>query len=217
MTGNGVPPVTPDPPTPSSATAPPAAVRRVETAHATALAELAATFEDLQTVLRCCERLMSELATPIGGPDDVVVESLWTVALLSYARSFSGGRTGTLTEDDVVATLPKDEALKWHKVLLQLRDHYADPVVNPREQFSVGVAQDEQGAPSGVAITSSSRPPVDDVTIRQTGAIAFALSSLVNDRIGAQQEKVFDELRGTSRADLEKLTVVDVVRPEGAR
>ncbi len=212
-----MPPATPEPSPAPPATAPPAAVRRVETANATALAELAATFEDLQTVLRCCERLMSELATPVGGPDDVVVESLWTVALLSYARSFSGGRTGTLTEDDVVATLSKDEALTWHKVLLQLRDHYADPEVNPREQFLVGVAQDEQGAPSGVAITSSSRPPVDDVTIRQTGAIAFALSSLVNDRIGAQQEKVFDELRGTSRADLEKLTLVDVVRPEGAR
>jgi len=159
---------------------------------------------------------MSELSTPVGGPDDVVVESLWTVALLSYSRSFSGGEAGTaLTEDDVVATLSKDEALKWHKVLLQLRDHYADPAVNPREQFSVGVAQDENGAPSGVAITSTSQPLVDEVTVRQTGAIAFALSALVNDRIAAQQEKVFDELKSTSRSDLEKLVQLEVVQADG--
>ena len=44
----------------------------------------------------------------------------------------------------------------WHKVLLQLRDRYADPAVNPREAFSVGAAQ-------GAAVTpraSRCRRPV---------------------------------------------------------
>ena len=39
--------------------------------------------------------------------------------------------------------------LDWHKVLLRLRDHYADPAANPRERFTVGVTQDADGAPAG--------------------------------------------------------------------
>ena len=72
-------------------------------------------------------------------------------------------------EDDVAATQPGAEVLEWHRVLLRLRDHYADPAVNPRERFSVGVAQDADGAAAGVAITSVRQPLVDDLTVRQTG------------------------------------------------
>ena len=49
-------------------TAPLAAVRRLDTPDAVALADLAAIFEDLQTVLRCCERLVSELGSGPGTP-----------------------------------------------------------------------------------------------------------------------------------------------------
>ena len=79
--------------------------------------------------------------------------------------------------------------LEWHKVLLELRDHYADPAVNPRERFTVGVTQDASGPPSGVAITSVRQPLVDDLTVRQTGAIAYALSGLVDGRIEASRSR----------------------------
>lgn len=193
----------------------PAALRLLDTASAAALVELLATFEDLQTVLKCCERLVSELADRDGGPDDVVVEAVWTMALLSYGRCFSTGRAGTaLTDADLTATQPGGDVLDWHRVLMRLRDHYGDPAANPRERFSVGVAQDPDGAASGVAVTSARQPLVDDLTVRQTGAIAFALSSLVNDRITAQQEKVFGEVKDTPKADLEKLTRLEVADPD---
>jgi hypothetical protein len=202
VTGNGVPP------------APPGVLRRVETSEAAALADLAATFEDLQMVLRCCERLMSELTTAPGGPDDVAVEAIWTTALLSYARCFSVEGSGAgLTEDDVRATHPQGDVMSWHEVLLQLRDHYADPTANPREQFSVGVAQDPSGAADGIAITSARQPLVDELTVRQTGAIAFALSSLVDGRIAAQQETVLGELKRMPRAALDKLVQLDIAHP----
>jgi hypothetical protein len=195
--------------------APPSALRLLDTASASELVELIATFEDLQTVLRCCERLVSELADGDGEPDDVLVEAVWTVALLSYARCFSAGDTGTaLTEDDLTATQSQGEVLDWHKILLQLRDHYAHPTANPRERFSVGVAQDPNGAANGVAVTSARQPLVDDLTVRQTGAIAFALSGLVNDRISAQQEKVFGEVKHTPKADLDKLARLDVAQSD---
>jgi hypothetical protein len=196
-------------------TTPPGILRRLDTASAAVLAELMATFEDLQTVLQCCERLMSELTAVDGESDDVLVEAVWTAALLSYARCFVGGGAGAaLTEDDLTATQSNGEVLGWHRVLLQLRDHYADPAANPRERFTVGVAQGPDGAASGVAVPSARQPMVDDLTVRQTGAIAFGLSGLVNDRINAQQEKVFGEAKHIRKADLEKLDQVDIAQPD---
>ncbi len=49
--------------------------------------------------------------------------------------------------------------------------------------------------------------------MRQTGAIAFALSGLVNERIAVQQQRVFEELRAISRQDLDRLPELDVARP----
>lgn len=192
----------------------PEVVRRLDTASAQTLAELAATFEDLQTVLRCCERLVSDLGADADA-DEVAVEAVWTMALLCYARCFTPGEAGTaLTEADLTATQSNSEVLDWHKVLLQLRDHYADPTTNPRERFSVGVSQDEGGAANGVAITSARQPLVDDLTVRQTGAIAFSLSGLVNDRIAAQQQQVFGELTDMPKADLNSLEQIDVAQPD---
>ena len=195
--------------------APPANLRRVESPAASTLVGLTAKFEDLQTVLKCCERLVSELAAD-GEPDDVTIEAVWTVALLSYGRCFSTtGTDGTaLTEDDLTGALSNTDVLDWHKVLLQLRDHHGDPAINPREQFSVGVSQNADGTANGIALTSARQPLVDDLTVRQTGAIAFALSGLVNDRIAAQQGKVFGELQDASKEDLDELDLLDVAEPE---
>lgn len=190
---------------------PPAVVRRLEGPQAAMLGDLVETFEELQTVLRCCERLVTEVAgRPL--PDEVVVEGVWTMALFSYARSFAARPSGTvLTEEDLTQALPETEVLKWHGVLLQLREQHADPVDSPREVFTIGVTQDDEGAASGVAITSARTPLVDELTVRQTGAIAYALSTRVNERIEAQQLVVFEELKEASRSDLDRLETVELV------
>jgi hypothetical protein len=187
----------------------PAVVRRLEGPSANLLGGLVATFEELQMTLRCCERLVVELSA--DEPDDIVVEAVWTTALLSYARCFAepsaGGR---LTTEDLTASMPEGDVLEWHEVLVRLRDHYADPADNPRERFTVAVTQDDDGSASGVAITSARQPLVDDLTVRQTGAIAYALSGLVNERIEAQQLVVSTELEAASRTDLDKLDRVEI-------
>jgi hypothetical protein len=187
----------------------PAAVRRLDTPDALALADLAAIFEDLQTVLRACERLMVELGS--GSPDDLALEAFWTTAVLSYTRCFSTRESGTgLTPEDVTATGIQGDVLGWHDVLLQLRDHYTDPRVNPREAFSVGVSQDAEGRANGVAVTSASPARVDDVTVRQTGAISYALSVTIDQRIAAHQEGLFATLGPMSKAELDQLPLVEV-------
>lgn len=213
-THNGARPVTTPAGPADPVTEPPSVVRRLETPRAAALVDLVETFEELQTVLRCCERLVAELTPRPGGPDAVVVEGLWTTALLSYARCFATREAGpVVTEEDVSTTRPDSHVLDWHKALLQLREHYTDPVTNPRERFSVGVAQSADGTAGGVAITSANQPMVDDVTVRQTGAIAYALSSVVDQRIAAHQETLFEEVKTLPADELSKLAQVDVAAP----
>ncbi len=192
--------------------APPAELRLLDSSAAQALARLNATFEDLQTVLKCCERLIPEVAADNHEPDEVVVEAVWTCALLSYARCFSAGdgEHPTLREEDLTATQTHADVLEWHRVLIQLRDHYTSVSANPRERFSVGVAQGSDGSASGIAVTSARQPLVDDLTVRQTGAIAFSLRDLLNERINSQQAAVFQEVAAMTRHDLDTLTRVEV-------
>lgn len=197
----------------TSVTNEPTAVRRLGTPAAQALADLASIFDDLQTVLRCCERLVTELAEP-GGPDDLVLEGVWTTALLSYSRCFGRGDRGMgLTEDDVSAIPLQGEVLEWHQVLRKLRDHFADSAGNPRERFDVGAAQDSEGRAHGIAITSVSQARIDDLTVRQTGALAYELSKLVDERMTEQQERVLVAAQAVSTAELSKLPLIDVTVP----
>ena len=197
----------------SVAPPPPAVVRRLKSPAALALADLAALFEDLQTALRCCERLVTELNT--REPDDLALEAYWTTAVLSYARCFTPGDRGVgLTEADITATGLAGDVLGWHRVLLQMRDRYSHPAVNPRESFSVGASQDRTGHADGVAVTSARQPPLDEVSVRQTGAIAYALSGLVDERLTAQQGIVFTAVAAMARPALDVLPMLHLAPQE---
>ena len=184
----------------------PTQVRTLSTPAAAALGDLAAIFDDLQAVLGCCERLVS-----VPPPDDLVREALWTTALLSYTRCFAAGSRGMgLTVEDVKGTQLEGEVGDWHDLLLRMRDHFADPAVDPRERFSVGVSRNSDGTAAGIAVTSVRQPLVDEVTVRQTGALAYALLRLVDERIGEQQQKVFTAAGSMSALQLDRLPEVEV-------
>lgn len=199
----------------TSATDDPIAVRRLSILAAQALADLASIFNELQTVLRCCERLVTELDPRTGAGDDLVLEGVWTTALLSYSRCFTSGDSGMcLSESDVESTGLEGEVVEWHKALRRMRKHFADPVHNPRERLEIGAAQDDDGRPTGIAITSTPQPALDDTTVRQTGALAYSLSELVDKRISEQQEKVFAAVEKLSTAELNKLARIEVSVPD---
>lgn len=185
-------------------------LRQVTTPAALALADLAEIFEELQTVLRCCERLLTDLAAP-GQGDPLVVEALWTTAVLSYARCFAAGARGQgLTTEDLAQTRLAGDVTGWHRVLGQMREHYADPAVNPRERFCVAAARAPSGTVNGIALTSVRQPQVDQLTVRQTGAIAYQLSRLVDERITERQQGVLTAAQALPAAELARLTVLPV-------
>lgn len=187
----------------------PDVVRQLDMPAAGALADLAAVFDDLQAVLRCCERLVAALAVP--APDELTLETLWTTTLLSYARCFAPGAHGMgLTTEDVTATELEGAVADWHGLLLRMRDHVADPAVNPRERFAVGVSQDAAGVAAGIAVTSTPQPRVDEVTVRQTGALAYALMRRVDARIEEHQRTVFAAAGALTPAAIAALPEVTV-------
>lgn len=205
---------------PEAALRPPSSVRRLTSPAALALTDLAGMFEDLQSALRCCERLidlLSEAAGRDAEPDDLALEAYWTTAVLSYARCFAVGDRGTgLTEDDVTATQLKGDLLGWHRVLLQLRARYADPTANPRESFSVGASQDDSGHAAGIAVASSRQPLLDEVSVRQTGALAYALSGVVDKRVVEQQQVVYKAVAAMARPGLDRLPLLHLTSPDAA-
>jgi hypothetical protein len=193
--------------TPSTTT--PSSARQLATPSALGLADLVAIFDDLQFTLKCCERLVAELAHP--RVDAVVVEALWVSALNSYARCFRTGDRGMgLTVADVKATEVPGEVAEWHALLGRIRDFSIDGPVNPRETYSVGVSQSSTGEASGMVITSAVQPLVDDVTVRQTGRLAFELSRLVDERIKEHQAKVFEAASKLTPAQLAALPDIEV-------
>jgi hypothetical protein len=193
--------------TPSTTT--PSSARQLATPSALGLADLVAIFDDLQFTLKCCERLVAELAHP--RVDAVVVEALWVSALNSYARCFRTGDRGMgLTVADVKATEVPGEVAEWHALLGRIRDFSIDGPVNPRETYSVGVSQSSTGEASGMVITSAVQPLVDDVTVLQTGRLAFELSRLVDERIKEHQAKVFEAASKLTPAQLAALPDIEV-------
>ena len=186
-------------------------VRRLQLPEADELARTTAVFEDLQQVLRCCEHLVTALAAPAAGParvdaDAALVEALWTSALLSYGRCFSA-TTQVLEPGDLERLDLPGDVLGFHDALLRLREHYAHPDVNPRESISVGVAE-QDGEPVGVAVVAAPQPSVDDVTVRQLGRVAYALSGLLDARMREVQDRVLRRARELDRAAFAALPVM---------
>ncbi|MCW2684909.1 MAG: hypothetical protein JWP33_2822 [Blastococcus sp.] len=188
----------------------PTSIRRLDTKDATRLARLVMAYDDLQTVLRCCERLMTMLDGEESA-DDVGVEALWTLALLSYARGFAEGEGGAaLTTKDLTGGDDDGEILRWHRVLLHLRDQHADQLRNPRESYTVGIAQDASGAVNAVAVTSARAPLVDSAAVRRAGALAFPLCAVLDERIDPLQKDILADMRNIGREQLERLHLVEV-------
>lgn len=213
MTGNGH--SAPPPAESGRATtevAEPAEIRRCSTPAARSLAGLAAALDDMQAVLGCCEHLLSTAFRAELAAGSLVSEALWTTALVSYGRCFAAG--APLGEADLVATEMAGDLVGWHRALLRMGEHFTAPGANPREQCQVGLALDSGGAVVGVALTSTRQPGVDELTVRQTGALAVALCTILDARITERQQAVRAAGAELGPAELARLPVMDVARRE---
>ena len=167
------------------------------------LADQASTIQDLQFVMDCCKRLLTELAKPGEERDPVVPQALWSSALVAYARCFGkGGRSGLATED--VRNLPLQGAvMKFHKWVMEERNKLTAHPANPFEGARVGAALSPPGQAEqrveGVAIFSANRVLIDAVGVRQLGGLASSEARQTAEKAQKQQDLVL--------ADAQQLTI----------
>lgn len=99
------------------------------------LADLGAIVQNLGSTIKICSRLKKMLKE--GSEDSLLIESLWTTALIKYSRCFKSGKRFGL--DESILDGLKGEPHKVHKLYLNMRDKHIAHSVNPFEQMQVGL------------------------------------------------------------------------------
>ncbi|HEY5361283.1 MAG TPA: hypothetical protein VIJ82_26965 [Streptosporangiaceae bacterium] len=164
------------------------------------LADQAGIIQDLQFVMECCKRLLTELARPEEERDAVIPLALWSSALVSYARCFSSGKRFGLTADDVLTLPLQGEVLKYHKWVIEERNKHTRHSANPFEVAKVGAALAPPEARTrrveGIAILSMSHVLVDATGVRQLGGLASELAKQTAEKAKAQQDVVLADAQG---------------------
>ena len=197
------------------------------------LADQIATIQDLQFVMECCKRLLTELVTPDDERDPVVPQALWSAALTAYDRCFSKGTKFGLTADDVRSLPLEGQVMKFHTWIVDERNKLARHAADPFELTKVGIVLSMPGlsapglsggqpdggeAPGrqleGITVLSASHILVDGAGVRQLGALA---SELAKQTAGKAQEKERTVLGDARRLGLDTLYTLPPLplRPPG--
>jgi hypothetical protein len=173
------------------------------------LADQASIISDLQFVMECCKRLLSELVTPEEERDPVVPQALWSAALVGYARCFGKGKRFGLTAEDIQALPLRGEVMKYHKWVIAERNRLTTHSTNPFEAAKVGAALSLPGQPTrrveGIAVLSTSHVLVDDTGVRQLGGLASELAKQTAEKAKHQQDVVLADAQQIDIAALDKL------------
>jgi hypothetical protein len=178
----------------------------LDTPSARILADQASIIQDLQFVMDCCKRLLTEMERPEDDRDGVVPQALWSSALVAYARCFGKGkRPGLATED--VRNLPLHGAvMKFHEWIIGERDKLAAHPANPFEAARIGAALSPPGLEDrrveGIAIFSASRVLIDVIGVRQLGGLASELAKQTAEKAQKQQDSV---LADAQQLDIDSL------------
>ena len=178
------------------------------------LADQIATIQDLQFVMECCKRLLTELVTPDDERDPVVPQALWSAALTAYDRCFSKGTKFGLTADDVRSLPLEGQVMKFHTWIVDERNKLARHAADPFELTKVGIVLSMPGlsapglsggqpdggeAPGrqleGITVLSASHILVDGAGVRQLGALASELAKQTAGKAQEQERAVLGDAR----------------------
>jgi hypothetical protein len=177
------------------------------------LADQAVIIQDLQFVMECCKRLLTELAKPEITRDAVVPNALWSAALVSYARCFGKGKRFGLGTEDVRSLPLQGEVMKYHQWVLAERDKLTKHASNPFDAAKIGAALSppdrDKRQVEGIAIMATSRVLVDDTGVRQLGGLASELAKQTAEKAQKQQDTVLADAQQLSLDRLYKLPPLD--------
>jgi len=179
-------------------------IARVGFDEAKRLADLGAIVQDLGSIMKICSRLKKMLKEK--PQDSLLIESLWTTALIKYARCFKSGKRFGL--DESILDGLKGEPHKVHKLYLDMRDKHIAHSVNPFEQMQVGLVLSPKDSNEkkvvGVA-TLFMRHMVTDVEgVHQLGLLSKVLLEKVCDIAKQYKNKTLEKGKTIPIDDLYK-------------
>ena len=178
----------------------------LDSPEARLLADQAGIIGDLQFVMDCCKRLLAELARPEAEQEPVIPQALWSAALVAYARCFGEGKRYGLTPDDIRSLPLQGEVLKYHTWVVEQRNQVTRHSADPFEAARVGATLSPPAAGprkvAGIAIMTMSHVLVDDMGVRQLGALASELARQTAEKAKPQQDVV---LADTQKMDIDRL------------
>ncbi|HEV2256209.1 MAG TPA: hypothetical protein VGS06_23920 [Streptosporangiaceae bacterium] len=186
----------------------------LDTPSARVLADQASLINDLQFVMDCCKRLLTELAKPQEERDGVVPQALWSSALVAYARCFGEGRRSGLAVDDVRNLPLQGAVMKFHTWVVGERDKLTEPADDPFEAARVGAAlapPAQKKRVEGIAVFSASRVLIDVIGVRQLGGLASELAKQTAQKAEKQQDVV---LTDAQQLDIDTLYESPPISPQ---
>ena len=170
------------------------------------LADQASIIQDLQFVMDCSKRLLTELAKPEEERDQLIPLALWSSAVLAYGRCFSKGRRFALASQNVKDLPLHGAVMNFHQWILEERDKLAARAPNPSAAAKVGAAlsppDQENRRVEGIVIFASSHMVINDVGVRQLGGLASELARQTAEKAQEQQDIV---LKDAQQLDLDSL------------
>jgi hypothetical protein len=188
-------------------------VVRYKSKEAAATAELLSIRQDLLLTEQMCERLLDLLRAPSSDP--ILIEALWSAALVRYSRSFTTGKRQTL-DPSLVADLPGDP-MSAHVYYKNQRDKFIAHSVNPFEQSVVGLVlsppDSETRQVIGVADLVLRQISADEHDVRQLGALANEMRKQVELQIDDGKKKVLAAAKRERMDDLYRLEPMELAPP----
>jgi hypothetical protein len=189
----------------------------LDTPSARILADQASVIEDLQFVMDCCKRLLTELAKQQEDRDGAVPQALWWSALVAYGRCFSEGRRSGLTIDDVKSLSLQGAVMKFHTWVIEERDKLTSNSADSFETARIGAALAPPARGKrrveGIAIFSASRVLIDVIGVRQLGGLASELAKQTAQNAEKQQDTVLRDAQLLDIMRLYESPPLDTQRP----
>jgi len=181
------------------------------------LADQASVIQDLQFVMDCCKRLLTELAKPEEDRDGVVPQALWSSALVAYARCFGTGRSSGLATDDVRNLPLQGAVMKFHTWVIEEFDKLTAHPADPFEAAKIGAVLSRPGQKErrveGIAIFSASRVLIDVIGVRQLGGLASELAKKTAGKAQEQQDSVLTDAQQLDIGSLYRSLPLGAQRP----
>lgn len=170
------------------------------------LADQAAIIQDLQFVMDCCKRLLTELDKPEEDRDPLMPLALWSAAVMAYGRCFGKGKRFGLTDQEVKKLPLHGAVMKFHTWVIGERDRLAAraPAAFEAAKVAAALSPPEKAGRQveGIVIFANSHVVIDSVGVRQLGGLASELAKATAERAQEQQDVV---LKDAKQLDVDSL------------